>query len=124
MSGYPNTFNNPGRIGRRVLYCLGEHDVREIIMKKQRRGTDSASFNEPREGDVVPGIIIRDWYIKSEGRPMNQPDATDEDMERLSSVNIQLFLDGDASHWVTSRSMWTEDISEEYQKGRWIFATM
>lgn len=67
--------------GRIVHYTLSAHDARLI---QQRRGISLIGHgNDPREGDVVPMIVVRVW-----------PD---------DGVNGQAFLDGDDSLWLTSR---------------------
>lgn len=73
----------PG-IGRIVHYTLGESDVANI---NTRRGTASAG-NRAEVGQVYPAMIVRVWG-----------DAPG------SCVNLQVFLDGPDTEWVTSRAV-------------------
>jgi hypothetical protein len=63
-------------IGRVVTYVLTEQDAAAI-------GAAPGRCNTPREGDEYPAMIVRVW------------DDT--------SVNLQVFYDGDGSLWATSR---------------------
>jgi hypothetical protein len=134
-----NTFDNPGRIGRRVLYCLAENDVHEIVQKRRASGSAQRSGNDPREGQVYPGLIVADFFAPLKISDLG-PEGTEErlailnaDRLKYSSANLQVFLDGNDSHWPTSRQMY--DPAQHYTlrgeepqekvpnpKGRWIFA--
>jgi len=138
MAEYPNSFPNPGRIGSRVLYCLAEYDVKDIMQKRQAAGTAVRNGNAPKEGDVVPGIIIKDWNMTmdldwardhmfdSAGETL--PDDVlkkrlkifNDERERTSSVNLQVFLDGNDSYWLTSRGMYLPEIHDS-EKGHWVY---
>lgn len=116
------------RVGARVLYMLSEPDARDIFQKRRQAGWATKTGNEPREGQVVPGIIVADWYHPLTASQLPDAELTEEKLAALnaerqaaSSVNIQVFLDGDDGYWVTSRSMWTESTGAEYMKSRWVF---
>lgn len=70
-------------VGRIVHYTLSAQDVQRI---SPRRTSSNAVHigNEPREGDVVPMMIVRVWQSDQH------------------SVNGQAFLDGTDVLWVTS----------------------
>lgn len=73
-------------IGRIVHYTLNASDVASI--GQHRTLAEGAKVgNEPREGDVVPMLIVRPWG------------ATE-----ASAVNGQAFLDGNDTLWVMSRA--------------------
>lgn len=72
-------------IGRIVHYTLSQHDADEI----NRNRVDTAqSGNHAREGDVYPAMIVRIFGETPE-----------------SAVNLQVFLDGNDTHWATSRTL-------------------
>lgn len=139
MAAYPNTFENPGRIGRRVLFCLAEYDAQDIIQKRQLAGTATRSGNTPKEGDVYPGIIIKDWNMELDlewardhmfdSAQERLPDDElvkrlvifNDERSRSSSVNLQVFLDGNDIYWSTSRSMYLPE-THDTPNGHWIFA--
>lgn len=73
----------PG-IGRIVHYTLGESDVVNILA---RRG-DALLGNRVEVGQVYPAMIVRVWG--------DAPGST---------VNLQVFLDGRDTEWVTSRAV-------------------
>lgn len=113
MSNEKYNFENPGRVGKRVLYMLTEMDVRDIIKSRQVAGYATAHGNDPREGQIVPGIVVADWG---------------------GSANLQVFLDGIDSYWPTSRTLFDPEGSTDYErelavkgeytpepKGKWIF---
>ncbi len=70
-------------IGRIVHYKLSEGDAALI----QSRHEDRSGSNAVSAGDVYPAMIVRVWGG-----------------EAASSVNLQVFLDGDCSYWATSRA--------------------
>lgn len=70
----------PPTIGRIVHYRLTETDVARI---EQSRGGDSPG-NRIAPGFVYPAIVVR----------------TSDDTD---AVNLQVFLDGPDTYWVTSR---------------------
>jgi hypothetical protein len=72
-------------IGRIVHYTLSEHD--EALINERREAGD-ARGNAAERGQVYPLLITRTWGDTPE-----------------SSVNGQVFLDGDDVLWVTSRSV-------------------
>lgn len=76
-------FSGAKRLGTPILYCLGESDFRQIITDRRNAGQGTARGNDPREGQVYPGVIVADWG---------------------GSVNLQVFLDGNDTYWPTSRS--------------------
>lgn len=82
----------PGRI---VLYTLSAQDVEQI---NHARGTSQGSSrgNFVSVGDTCPMLIVRIWSG--------------------SGVNGQVFLDGNDSLWVTSRT-------EGDQPGNWRWPT-
>ena len=71
-------------IGRIVHYTLGENDVANIV---ERRGGAHVG-NRVEVGQVYPAMIVRVWG-----------DAP------TSAVNLQVFLDGRDTEWVTSRAV-------------------
>ncbi len=73
--------------GRIVHYALGPSDVDTIKRNRSVAGTGIAMGNEPHEGDILPMLIVKPWG-DTEG----------------SAVNGQVFLDGNDTLWVTSRS--------------------
>lgn len=139
MAEYPNTFSNPGRVGSRVLYCLAEYDVKDINFKRQQAGAATRNGNAHKEGDIVPGIIIKDWnahldldwardhIFDSAGETLPDDELVkrlkifNDERERTSSVNLQVFLDGNDSYWLTSRGMYLPDVHDT-EKGHWVFS--
>lgn len=77
------TFPEQSRIGTRVLYMLNESDCRVIQQERQAAGRATAHGNDPRDGQVLPGIIVAEFGP--------------------STANLQVFLDGTDSYWPTSR---------------------
>lgn len=75
----------PGRI---VLYRLTEDDARHIT---QQRAHNGQSGNYVREGDRYPAIVVRVFS--------GNPDDV---------ANLKVFLDGEDTHWATSRHNGTE----------------
>ena len=76
-------------IGRLVHYTLNEGDA--DLIKASRRVTDHQSppagrGNNVEEGQTYPALVVRTW-------------GSDVD-----AVNLQVFLDGNDTHWVTSRT--------------------
>lgn len=67
-------------IGRIVHYTIAEHDLAQLTKDA------SVKRNAVEVGHVYPAMIVRTWG-DTEG----------------SSVNLQVFLDGDCSYWATSR---------------------
>lgn len=84
----------PGRI---VLFTLDEARAKQINAQRTQAGHATKTGNVAREGDVYPMVIVRVWG--------NTQD---------SSVNGQLFLDGNDTLWVTSVSR-----EGEYTQGHW-----
>lgn len=85
-------------MARIVDYVLSQADCDQI--KALRRSSFEAGGsgrvgNEPRPGDVVPLVVVREWT----------PDY---------SVNGQIVLDGNDTLWVTSRCR-----SEAPEPGCW-----
>ncbi|MFJ2162352.1 hypothetical protein [Streptomyces sp. NPDC087856] len=72
-------------IGRIVHYTLSQQDADEI---NRRRAYTPQSGNTAIEGDVYPAMIVRIFGETPE-----------------SAVNLQVFLDGNDSHWATSRTV-------------------
>lgn len=78
-------------IGRIVHYTLGVGDVAEIdrlypIINIIDGESHRAQRNPVSAGDVYPAMVVRVF----------DPSVT--------TANLQVFLDGDVSHWVTSRT--------------------
>jgi hypothetical protein len=74
-------------IGRIVHYRLSKQDAEEIA---SRRGLHVHAHeilrgNRVEEGDTFPAMIVRTWG--------DQP---------TSAVQLQVFLDGNDTHWATS----------------------
>lgn len=102
-------------IGRIVHYRLNSYDAQRINARRAARvtaakggtffgsqvpgidGTQTHEGNEAREGDVYPFMITRVWGDTPE-----------------SSVNGQLFLDGNDTLWLTSASQGSPD-----ENGKW-----
>lgn len=81
---------SPGRV---VQYVMAAGDVAQAV-------DASAKLNRPSEGDVLPAMIIRVWGEVDETAP----------------CNLQVFLDGNASYWATSRKQGPAD---DPQPGQW-----
>ncbi|MES2671606.1 MAG: hypothetical protein V4673_14480 [Pseudomonadota bacterium] len=79
-------------IGRIVHYALTQLDAEAITQRREgqlcTQGESIRRGNPVKEGDVFPMMITRAWG-----------DA------ETSSVNGQLFMDGNDSHWLTSVSV-------------------
>ncbi|WP_426568079.1 hypothetical protein [Streptomyces canus] len=75
----------PGRV---VMYRLTEDDARHIT---QHRTRNELRGNFVREGDRYPAMIVRAF-------PGNPADA----------VNLQVLLDVEDTHWVTSARLGEE----------------
>ncbi|MGP4090196.1 hypothetical protein [Streptomyces sp. KR55] len=75
----------PGRI---VMYRLSEDDARHIT---QQRAHDSVNGNFVREGDRYPAVVVRTFA----GNPADV-------------CNLKVLLDGEDTHWATSRHEGTE----------------
>jgi len=71
-------------IGRIVHYKLSDTDVAII---RDRRISTRTSGNSVAAGDVFPAIVIRRWGDTLE-----------------SSIQLQVFLDGNDTFWATSVS--------------------
>jgi hypothetical protein len=72
-------------VGRIVHYTLTENDAAAIKKARADAGYVAQHGNAPHEGDVLPMLIVR---------PSGSPDG--------SSVNGQVFLDGNDTFWATS----------------------
>lgn len=72
-------------IGRIVHYTLSATDVARVVELRKMR---TMIVNQVEEGQTFPMLIVRTWGDTPE-----------------SSVNGQVFLDGDDVLWVTSRSV-------------------
>jgi len=78
MSGTPT-------IGRIVHYRLSEQDAERIYeLRTAARMHQSPGFNAAYGGDVYPAIVVRTF-------------------DDILNVNLQVFLDGPDTLWVTSR---------------------
>jgi len=80
-------------LGLRVLYTLSEQDRDQIVQRRRAAGIGTLSGNDPRPGDVFPAVIVRVWSTKAGEAAGITP-----------HVNLQVLLDGNDAHWVTSRS--------------------
>lgn len=75
-----------------VSYKLSQDDVDAIL---RDRSADSRKHgNTPTAGEVLPLVIVRIW--------------PDEFGPGIPGVNGQVLLDGNHTHWVTSRRDGTE----------------
>lgn len=75
-------------LGQTVHYTLTEHDVAAIsVLVPSINQAAGQNLNTPRPGDVYPAMVVRDWG---------------------AAVNLQVFLDGAACYWATSRVEGTE----------------
>lgn len=80
-------------IGRIVHYRLSRQDADEIAATRGTRGSGAVSGmpvsiragNPVKEGDTFPAMIVRTWGDAPE-----------------SAVQLQVFLDGNDTHWATS----------------------
>lgn len=81
-------FSTAKRTGQRILYMLSEYDVKVIIQERRAAGYATHHGNDPREGQIFPGVIVADWG--------NGIDDT-------GSANLQVWLDGTDTFWPTSR---------------------
>lgn len=81
-------------IGRVVHYRLSDQDEQRIIDRQNRPLPDGRSplANSVRAGDVFPAVIVRVW------------DATTE----APLCNLHVLLDGELTHWATSRPEGTD----------------
>lgn len=86
-------------VGRTVLYVLSHHEAEEINAKREKAnfnriardpsvvsGTQEHRGNTVVAGDIYPAVAVRVF-----GDADNPP------------VNLQVLLDGNDSHWATSR---------------------
>lgn len=116
------------RLGRGVLYCLDEQDARNIRFQRIQAGQAARNGNDAHEGDVFYGIIVRDF-----GAGLVPPEGTtweEEATKARLAVNIQLFLDGNDSFWVTSRTPYVgktkifgmEEEQPQDPRGHWTYA--
>ncbi|SEM55961.1 hypothetical protein SAMN05444354_118159 [Stigmatella aurantiaca] len=71
---------------RMVPYKLSTQDVINIL--EARHANLRLGGNHPKEGDVVPLVMVRIW--------------PDEYGQGVPCVNGQLLLDANHTHWVTS----------------------
>jgi hypothetical protein len=71
-------------IGRTVLYVLSEDDCRLINLRINNQGLRG---NTVSPGQILPLVICRVW---------------DEKLYGMESINGQVLLDGEGSHWRTS----------------------
>ncbi|MFK0173426.1 hypothetical protein ACIQU5_32050 [Streptomyces sp. NPDC090306] len=69
-------------IGRIVLYQLAEQDAATITAVRQQTGRQG---NSVRAGDVFPALVVGVWAGSS------------------GPLNLSVFLDGQDTHWATSR---------------------
>lgn len=83
-------------IGRIVHYKLSEYDATSINDERLKSGKHG---NKATAGDVLPAMIVRVWG--------DTP---------TSSVQLQVFLDGDHTYWATSRG-------QGDQPGMWLWPT-
>lgn len=72
-------------IGRIVHYKLSDWDREQIVVRAERPGVNA---NEPRVGDVYPAIVVRVFGGEQ--------------------CNLQVFCDGDLTHWASSRAQGDE----------------
>jgi hypothetical protein len=72
-------------IGTIVHYALSEHDAAEVNARREHShegGPKHIHANGTKAGDVYPAMIVRTWAG--------------------SSVQLQVFIDGDFTLWATS----------------------
>lgn len=81
-------------IGRIVHYKISEQDQQRITERQNRPLPDGRSplANSARSGDVFPAVIVRVWDTNPEA-PL---------------CNLHVLLDGELTHWITSRQEGTE----------------
>lgn len=90
-------------IGRIVHYTLDENDVAEIRCRRLLPAIDGVKIdrgNYVEAGRVYPAIVV--------GVNGTLPDA---------SVQLQVFLDGNDTHWATSR----QEATTAGEHGRWFW---
>ena len=85
-------------VGRIVHYVVSESDAELILQKRAESG--NASCNLPWVGQHYPAIVVA---VFENEYGQNHP-----------GVNLQVFMDGNDSHWVTSRKY-----SEDKEPGTW-----
>ncbi len=78
-----HTFPESTTVGTRVFYMLNESDVKAIIQERAAAGRATAHGNDPREGNVYPGVIVASFGEQT--------------------ANLQVFLDGTDVYWGLSR---------------------
>lgn len=72
-------------IGRIVHYRLSPQDAGEIMHRRNNSANADHRGNRVQAGDTFPAMIVRVWG--------DEPD---------SLVQLQVFLDGNDTHWATS----------------------
>lgn len=93
----PVVINVPARkpaIGEIVHYKLGEHEASSINQSRTDATVASRELGLPKTrsgnslnaGDIYPAMIVRVWN------------------EATTTVQLQVFLDGNDTYWATSRS--------------------
>lgn len=82
---------SPGRI---VHYQLSESDAATVNQRRADASAGNPPFdpigNTARAGDVLPMLIVKAW-------------GSGDNLTETTSVNGQVFLDGNDTLWVTSR---------------------
>lgn len=125
--------NSTPRLGAIVHYTLSESDARQVRQERIAAGAATRRGNDALEGDTYPAMIVRDWAYSPETarsaaerslvpapdghdpNPLVLDELTDEEIRaeasrlrelsaNTASVNLQVFLDGTDTLWVTSRS--------------------
>jgi hypothetical protein len=80
--------------GRFVAYTLSEYEAREVV--RLHGDKIGSTLNRPDAGDVYPALVLRAWSD--------------------TCANLKVFLDGEPTLWLTSRS-------EGEGEGRWAWPT-
>lgn len=112
MGTQGNTTITP-RLGAIVRYTLTEQDVHAIAQARRLAGSAARQGNDLREGDTYPAMIVRDWIDRNFLAKVNTGQvrqgfgaAVIEPVGYIdgTSVNLQVFLDGNDTYWATSRT--------------------
>lgn len=85
-------------VGRIVHYVMSQNDANAIL--QNRSGAGNSFCNLPWVGQHYPAIIVAVFE--------------NEYGQNIPGVNLQVFMDGNDSHWVTSRKY-----SEDKEHGTW-----
>lgn len=121
------------RLGAIVHYTLTEMDANVLSRRRIDAGQAVRAGNPLEEGMTFPAMIVRDWASDFKSYLDTLYDTSPDYVENLSkvdewterqkhlervamqSVNLQVFLDGNDSGWMTSRT----ELNRE-KHGHWV----